>query len=84
MSNSNPAIGTATLATPDEAREHYAAGGIVLVHEGSEPTLPVTSTTTTHSRNHGVTSWSELEEQIKFWSNRYTNQNYYIVALGKK
>lgn len=71
-------ITTATRVTQHEARQHFDAGGAVLVSEhGHESTRPVGPSTTTHTRT--TTTWDELVAQVRMWRNRYPNQRFYIV-----
>lgn len=71
----------ARRVTTEEARAHFEAGGTVLVSEyGHEASHPVTSSTTTHTRES--TTWEELTGLVAMWRNRYPNQRYYLVGGG--
>lgn len=77
------AVRTARRVTMYEAKDHFDAGGDVVVHDrGHELTYPVTATTPVH--NARSTTWKELREQVTQWKNRYPNQRYYIVPTSKE
>lgn len=72
---SNP---IAFKATRNEARNHFEAGGVVLVSERAySDTVEVTKFTTTHSREN--TTWEQLDGLVEMWRNRYPGQRYFIV-----
>jgi hypothetical protein len=71
-------LGVATRVTTAEARRHFRDGGTILVSAyGHETEHPVTSNTTTHTRE--TTTWEELTGLVEMWRGRYPNQRYYVV-----
>lgn len=61
-----------------EARQHFEAGGAVLVSEyGHETERAVGPMTVVHTR--ASITWSALVASVRMWRNRYPNQRFYIV-----
>jgi len=73
-----PAARIARRVSVGQAREHFDAGGDVLVSEhGHRPTWPVNPDTTLHNRER--ITWRELRAMVAMWRRRYPNQRFYVV-----
>ncbi len=70
---------TARRVTIHEARQAFDAGQEILVSEyGHKRTVPVTQTSTTHTKDR--TTFETLRATVDEWRGRYPNQRYYIVV----
>lgn len=76
-------IGVAHRVTKREARAAFNRGDTIAVSSrGHEPSFDVYPTTTVWA--NWLINWWDLEQQISDWSNRYTNQRYYIVTYHNR
>jgi hypothetical protein len=72
-------IGVARRINKPAAKAAFNRGATIAVSDrGHEQSFNVYPTTTVHTRTS--TTWESLDEQVREWSNRYSNQRYYIIS----
>ena len=78
----NQPIGIARRINKPAARAVFDRGGTIAVSaRGHETSFHVYPITTVHTKRS--TTWEELTEQVTEWSNRYTNQRFYVINYSE-